>query len=38
MKHVPLILAGTALVRMSFARPEPVKGLMDQAVAILRVR
>jgi hypothetical protein len=36
--HVPLILTGTALVGFGLALPEPVRGLMDRAAAILMVR
>jgi hypothetical protein len=36
--HVPLILIGAALVGFGLALPEPVRGLMDRAVAILMVR
>jgi hypothetical protein len=36
--HVPLILTGAALVGCGLALPEPVRGLMDRAAAILMVR
>lgn len=36
--HVPLIVTGAALVGFGLALPEPVRGLMDRAVAILMVR
>jgi len=36
--HVPLILIGAALAGFGLALPEPVRGLMDRAVAILMVR
>ena len=36
--HVPLILTCAALAGFGLALPEPVKGLMDRAVAILMVR
>jgi hydrogenase-4 component F len=36
--HVPLILTGGALVGFGLALPEPLRGLMDRAVAILMVR
>ena len=36
--HVPLILTGGALVAFGLTLPEPVRGLMDRAVAILMVR
>jgi len=36
--HVPLILTGAALVGFSLALPEPMRGLINQAVAILMVR
>ena len=33
--HVPLIVAGAALVGLGLALPEPVRELMDQAVTVL---
>ena len=36
--HVPLIVTGAALVGLGLALPEPVRGLMDRAVAVLMVR
>jgi hypothetical protein len=36
--HVPLILTGAALVEFGLALPEPVRGLMNRAAAILMVR
>jgi formate hydrogenlyase subunit 3/multisubunit Na+/H+ antiporter MnhD subunit len=33
--HVPLLVTGAALVGLGLALPEPVRGLMDQAVAVL---
>jgi formate hydrogenlyase subunit 3/multisubunit Na+/H+ antiporter MnhD subunit len=33
--HIPLVVTGLALVGLGCAIPEPVKGLMDQAVAML---
>jgi hypothetical protein len=36
--QVPLILIGAALAGFVLALPEPVRGLMDRAVAILMVR
>jgi hydrogenase-4 component F len=36
--HVPLIVTGVALMGFGLALPEPVRGLMDRAVAILMMR
>lgn len=36
--HIPLIMTGGALVGFGLGIPEPVRGLMDRAVAILMVR
>ena len=36
--HIPLIMTGGALVGFGLGLPEPVRGLMDRAVAILMVR
>jgi hydrogenase-4 component F len=36
--HVPLIVTGLALVGLGVALPDPMRALMDRAVAILMVR
>lgn len=35
MGHIPLVVTGAALVGLGVAIPEPVRGLMDQAVTVL---
>ena len=35
VSHIPLAVTALALVGLGWAIPEPVKGLMDQAVIVL---